>query len=69
VFLFALATAKAHYKQADAVAIANMAEKLRSKLRSHSWKQDVFNPNTGKSMAALDEDPVAKPITVSTLGY
>lgn len=68
VFLTSLAVAKAHYKQADAVLIGNLAEKLRGKLRSKSWKQDVFNPNMGNKVTMAD-DPIAKPITTSTLGY
>lgn len=64
VFLWALATAKAHYSQKDAVAVGNQVEKLRQTLRAKSWKKSVFEPALGGPGAGPDWEAIPKPVVV-----
>lgn len=63
VFLWALATLKAHYGQKDAQVVGNQVEKLRVRLRDRSWKQRVFDANLG-AQAGPDWDPLPKPVVI-----
>lgn len=64
VLLWALASSKAHYKQADAAAVGNQLTNMRSKLRAKSWKQSVFDPNLGGPVQGPEWEPLNKPQVV-----
>lgn len=63
VFLWALATAKAHWGHKDAQAVGNQVEQLRVKLRSKSWKKRVYDANVGQPIGP-DWEPLAKPVVL-----
>ena len=59
VFLFALADAKAHYRQPDAPAYASQRDVLLLKLKGKAWARSVFNPRD-----SAEEEMLTKPVVI-----
>ena len=64
LFLYALSTAKAHYRQPDATLIGNQWARVSNGLKAKSWGQRVFHAPSTRHHADVDEPPWPKPITV-----
>lgn len=58
VFLFALADAKAHYRQPDAPIYQKQVDAITLKLKGLNFSRNVFNPNDN------DDDVLPKPVVV-----
>jgi hypothetical protein len=63
LFLYALSTAKAHYRHPDATLIGNQWTRVENALKGKAWGQRVFHkPESGR--VSDDEPPWPKPVTV-----
>jgi len=59
IFLFALADAKAHYRQPDAPTYISQRDGITLKLKQLSWARSVWNPRD-----AGEEEMLAKPVVI-----